>query len=401
MSISHSRVWINWGELYLLNISENNTDGKCSGLWIRFFLMAILLIVTLGCSPQQEAPALTKQSEVARAVTVAEVVLKPMVERLVVSGLLVSWEEVAVYSELTGYRVANVLFEEGAVIEKGQVLAELIPELLQVQILQATASLEEARAQAAQATSEAARVSNFDGKGILSDQDMDVRRLKARAATANVKVAKARLAELQILEKRLLVRSPVAGVILERNVREGDIANSNTQMFSIARDGIIEVAAEVPEHALAGISLGQIATIVLPSGTELEGVTRLISPRIDAKTKLGKVRIRLPRHSELRSGGYARVSFESQPVPIPAVPEKAIQFEAGGPSVVVIDGENRARRLALQTTTRANGFVAFKNGPPVGSKVALGGGAFLLEGDLVKPVYDGFNENPPAQQESQ
>lgn len=401
MSISHSRVWINWGELYLLNISENNTDGKCSGLWIRFFLMAILLIVTLGCSPQQEAPALTKQSEVARAVTVAEVVLKPMVERLVVSGLLVSWEEVAVYSELTGYRVANVLFEEGAVIEKGQVLAELIPELLQVQILQATASLEEARAQAAQATSEAARVSNFDGKGILSDQDMDVRRLKARAATANVKVAKARLAELQILEKRLLVRSPVAGVILERNVREGDIANSNTQMFSIARDGIIEVAAEVPEHALAGISLGQIATIVLPSGTELEGVTRLISPRIDAKTKLGKVRVRLPRHSELRSGGYARVSFESQPVPIPAVPEKAIQFEAGGPSVVVIDGENRARRLALQTTTRANGFVAFKNGPPVGSKVALGGGAFLLEGDLVKPVYDGFNENPQSQQESQ
>lgn len=349
-------------------------------------VLVLLAVVVIGCTPPPETSAPKKQSDVARAVTVTHVVLKPMAEKLVVSGVLVPWEEVAVYSELAGYRVDKVYVEEGAVVERGQVLAALFPELLQAKMAQAEASLEQAKAQAAQSTSEAARVANFDGKGVLSDQDIEVRRLQAQAATANVKVAEARLAELRIQEKQLLVRSPVAGVLLGRSVREGDIASNNTQMFELARDGLIEVAAEVPEHSLASISLGQKATVVLPSGTELPGVARLISPRIDPKTKLGQVRIRLPEHTELRTGGYARVSFESSPLPVPAVPEKAIQFEASGPSIIVIDDDNRARRVAIRTTARADGYVAFKQGPAVGSRVTLGGGAFLLEGDLVKPV---------------
>ena len=52
----------------------------------------------------------------------------------------------------------------------------------------------------------------------------------------------------------------------------------------------------------------------------------------------------------------------------------------------MIDQDNLARRIAVKTAARADGFVAIENGPPVGTRVALGGGAFLLDGDLVDPV---------------
>ena len=361
--------------------------NRLRALALRFQLTALMIPVVLtGCSSPSETDTQKSTQEVARTITVARVELKPIINPLVVSGLLVSWEEAAVNSEVTGFRVSKVLFEEGAKVKKDQILAILAPELLEAKIAQAEASLEQANAQAAQAKSEAARVSDFDGKGVLSDESIEIRRTQAQAAIANVKVTTARLSELRIQEQRLFIRAPVGGTILERKVREGDIANTNTLMFRIARDSRIEVAAEIPEQHLSKISIGQNATVLLPSNIEITGTTRLISPRINPASKLGQVRISLPLHPELRIGGYALVTFENKAKPVPAVPEKAIQFEASGPSVIVIDNNNRAHFQSIKTTTRANGYVAFEQGPSVGSKIALGGGAFVLEGDLVNPI---------------
>ena len=115
-------------------------------------------------------------------------------------------------------------------------------------------------------------------------------------------------------------------------------------MFRIARDGLIELDAEVPEGALARIAAGEKASVELPSGDVLAGSARLISPRVDPQTKLGRMRVQLPRDAALRSGGFARVVFSRVAAPVPAVPEKAVQFEASGPLLIVIDANNRARR---------------------------------------------------------
>lgn len=183
----------------------------------------------------------------------------------------------------------------------------------------------------------------------------------------------------------MVIRAPVSGRILERAVRPGDVSSPGTPMFRIARDGLIELDAEVPEDALARISEGQEAVVALPSGTELAGNVRLVSPRVDPQTKLGRVRVKLPAIDELRAGGYASASFTNSTTPIAAVPEKTVQFEASGPLLTVIGEDNRARRVEVRTGARADGYVAIEDGPPVGTRVALGGGAFLLDGDLVDP----------------
>ncbi len=201
-----------------------------------------------------------------------------------------------------------------------------------------------------------------------------------------MQVAQAQLDDLRAQQQRMEIRAPVAGRVLERTVRPGDIAAMSQPMFRIARDGLIELDAEVPEAGLAAIRQGDAASVTLPSGAELTGSTRRISPRIDPQSKLGRVRVALPLDTALRAGGFASVVFSRDAQPVPAVPEKAVQFEASGPLLIVIDAANRARRVPVRTGTRDDGFVALEDGPPVGTRVALGGGAFLLDGDKVDPV---------------
>ncbi len=108
-------------------------------------------ITACGKKPEAAAPQQRAVSDGAgaRAVSITEVVLRPMAGSLTAAGLLVPREEIAIGSEIAGYRVADVLVEEGASIKKGQTLAKLDPGLLQAKIAQARASVVQAQAQGA------------------------------------------------------------------------------------------------------------------------------------------------------------------------------------------------------------------------------------------------------------
>ncbi|MBO9622954.1 MAG: efflux RND transporter periplasmic adaptor subunit [Sphingomonas sp.] len=350
-----------------------------------------------ACSGNGGETTNASEAGTARAVTVAHVQLRPMTGTFAASGLLLAREEAAVDSELSGYRVAQVLVDEGDVVRAGQPLARLDDTLLQSRIAQARAQLAQSQAQAAQAQGEAARVRGLDGTGVLADEQIAARRFQAKSAAAAVGVSRASLQDLQTQQSRMMIRSPVDGVILQRNARPGEIAApGGDPMFRIARNRLIELDAEVPEDGLVSIRPGTTARVTLPSGATLTGSVRFVSPRVDPQTKLGRVRVRLPVHPDLRAGGFARAEFLRPARPVPAVPERAIQFEASGPSVILINQQNRAHRQAIRPGVRSEGWVELVQGPGVGSRVALGGGAFLLEGDLVRPVEEQVNGPAPA-----
>ncbi len=342
-----------------------------------------LMLAATGCKKKEAAPPVAVQ-EIARAVSVAQVELRPIRGHAEAVGLLVPREEAAVSSELSGFRVAEVLVEQGAIVQKGQVLARLDDTLLRARI-------EQARANAEKAHGDADRVKGLDGTGVLSDEDIATRRSQA-------KVADAQLNDLTTQAEQMTLRAPVAGVVLERNVRPGAVAAvGGDPMFRIARDQLIELDAEISEEFLAAVSVGSKAHVTLPSGLAFDGEVRLISPVIDPQTKLGRVRVRLPVNPALRAGGFAQAAFDASSQPVPSVPEKAIQFEAGGPQLTVIGEDNRAKRMPVRTGARADGYVELLEGPPPGARVALGGGAFLLDGDLVDPgSVSGSGSAPPA-----
>jgi HlyD family secretion protein len=323
-----------------------------------------------------------------RVVSVTQVANRPLAGGLQTSGILVSREEAAVYAEtpLAGYRVAKVFVEPDASVAKGQPLVQLDDTLLRYQIAQQTALVAQQTAAAEQAEEQARDVSGLEGQGVLSTEQINQRKFQARAAKASMEAQIALLKDLQTRQERMTIRAPVAGLVLERNVRPGDIAGGGTNpMFRIARDTLVELEAQVAEGDLPGVKVGDSVQVTLPDGAAVQGLVRLVYPSVDPQTKLGKVRVSLPVRPDLRPGGFGRAVFTGLVRTVKAAPETAVRYEADGASVMVVGPDNRVHQVAVRTGQHAGGYVELIDGPPAGARVLMGGATFVLSGDQVRP----------------
>jgi len=350
-------------------------------------LLPLMAALSLGLAGCQKPKAKTTEAQLARAVRVVQIQPQPITGALAASGDLMPREEAAVYAEVAGYRVARVLVDVGDHVRKGQTLVELDPAMIQAQLLQAQAQAAQAEANALQAEDQATRVKDLDDKGVLSQEAIDQRRYQARAARATANAQAAALKDVRTRANKLAVTAPVGGVVLERTVRPGDMSStaSATPWFRLARDGEIELNAQLSENDLARIKPGQHAQVTLPSGVVVPGVVRLVSPQIDPQTKLGAVRIHLPVSPEIRAGGFGRAVFTDVTGMSLAVPETAVRYDADGAAVMVVGPNNRVQRALVQTGQRGGGLVQLLKGPPAGTRVVQNAAAFLLDGDLIKP----------------
>ncbi len=322
-----------------------------------------------------------------RSVRVIKVESRELTGGLVASGVLVSREEAAVGSELAGFRVARVLVEEGAVVAAGQPLVQLDNTLIQAQIEQQTALVAQQAVAARQSQLQADRVMGLQGQGVVSEEQLQQRQFQAESSRAALAAQTAILNDFKTRQARMTIRAPVSGRVLERTVRPGDISGGGTY-FRIARDNLVELDAEVPERSLSTVQVGDGAEVTLPSGKVVQGKVRLISPRIDAQSRLGRIRVLLPVSNDLRPGGYAQAAFNSATRKATVVPEAAIRFDAEGASVMVVGEGNRVQQVKIKAGQRSEGYVELLEGPPVGATVVKGAGSFVMSGDVVKPYVE-------------
>lgn len=339
----------------------------------------IFALLLAGCGSKEAK----REDLPPQTVTAAVVSRQDVAGALTAAGRLVPREEMAVAADLSGFRVARVLVEEGARVRAGQVLAVLDDSLLRSQIDQIRATLSQQQVAADQAAAQAARVEGLDGQGVLSKEAIDTRRFAVRSSRAAAASTRAQLNDLLTRQSHLQIRAPADGVVLERTVRPGDTSATGTTMFRLARGSLIEFYAELPQGDIQLISVGDPAEVVLASGRKLAGTVRLVNMRVDAQTGLTVARIALPVDSELRQGGFAEARF-TRNFSVLAVPEAAVHFDADGASVKVIDKDDRIRRVTVRTGRRASGQVEIVSGLGEGSRVAVKGSAFVLNGDKVR-----------------
>ncbi len=322
----------------------------------------------------------------ARTVTVVTVSPRSIEGGLVASGSLVPREDVAVFPQISGYRVARVLADEGMWVRAGQPLAVMDDVLLRAQVAQQNAQASQQKILADQADAQAARVKGALADGLLSQEQIDGRRYAARSARAQANAAEAAATDVRTREALMTVRAPFSGLVIERNIRIGDMSSSANPWYRLARDGQVELAADVSESNLNAIHPGGRAVVTLVDGSRVQGVVRLVSPRIDAATKLGRVRISLPVQANVRAGGFARASFLGVTRSAVAVPETAVRYDADGASVLAVGADSKVARVAVTTGQRGGGFVELLTGPADGARVVERAASMLTPGDFVKPV---------------
>ena len=349
------------------------------------------------------------------AVSVVEVVTAEFTETAVVSGSLVPRDEILVTPEVEGFRVLDLRVDESDRVKKGDVLATLVSESLDAQIAQNDASL--ARADAAisrarseivaatarleEATSAFERAKPLQNSGYLSKSTFDQREAAATTAQAQLvaardglKLAQAEKGQVEAqrrgLEWRLAntkVTAPEDGLISRRDARIGAMASASAEpMFHIVARGEVELDAEVIETELARIHVGQKARIDVAGVGEVTGTVRLVSPEINADTRLGRVRIFLGDDPKLRIGGFARGVIDTAEARGLSVPTAAVVFDSSGAFVQVVR-DGRVERRVIETGLVAAGLVEVREGLALGDVVVAKAGTFLRDGDAVRPVH--------------
>lgn len=345
---------------------------------------------------QKPAPAEESEASVAtaaapgdsQAMRVTRIEQRDLSDQVVATGRLVVREEAAVGTELNGYRVAAVYVDEGDWVKQGQPMAKLDDALLQAQIAQAEATLATQKANLDFKKNQYERAVSLEKEGAFSKELLEQRRSETASAEASLLASQASVNEMKIRQARMTLRAPVAGVVLQRTIRPGDISTavSASPYFRLASNGLVELDAELPDAKLALIKEGAPATVTLSTGETVQGKVRFVSPRVDQNTSLGRARIALPFNKALRPGSFAEAHFDSASAGVLSAPASAIRYEAGGPSIMLVDTNNTVHQVKVKLGARSGDYVQLIEGPPAGSRVLAVGSSFTLDGDVIQPV---------------
>lgn len=303
------------------------------------------------------------------------------------TGSLAARREMPVGVAGEGGVVTRVLVEPGDWVAAGQVLAT-VDRSVQSQTAQSqAASVRVAQADLDLAQAELDRARQLVDRGFISKADLDRKTATRDAAAARVRVAQAQLSETQARNRRLDIRSPAAGLVLTRAVEPGQIVSSGSgTLFRVAMGGQFEMRAQLSEADLQRVPVGARAEVTPVGTTDIfTGQVWQVSPVIDPQTRQGIARIALSYDKALRPGGFASARIHTGGQVAPMLPQSAIQSDAKGNFVYVLNARNEAERRAITTGDVSDAGVAITSGLNGTERVVITAGAFLNPGQKVRP----------------
>jgi HlyD family secretion protein len=146
-------------------------------------------------------------------------------------------------------------------VRVGQVLARLDPTSFQQRVTQLQASLSQAQAQYAVAAADYQRYATLNRAGFASAQLMSQQRAARDTASAAVAGARANLGSAQTDLSRTVIRSPINGVVVDKQVSVGQSVAASFQaatLFTIAQDlSHLQANISVDEADIGDVRQGQ------------------------------------------------------------------------------------------------------------------------------------------------
>lgn len=334
-----------------------------------------------------------------------------MVAVLSASGYVVADRRATVSAKVTG-RVSEILFEEGAQVEAGQVLARLdarnaqaARELALRQLEAARLEMREIEVRLEEARRELARIEQLRAQQLISAAALDraaaeEAALAARLEGGHAAVAVARAA-LQVRERELedlVVRSPFGGVVVFKDAQPGEMVSPVSAGGGYTRTGIatvvdmesLEIHVDVNEAYLNRVAEGQLAEAVLDAYPDwkIAARVRAIVPTADRQKATVRVRVAFDAlDSRILPDMGAKVRFLSRPAaggpsPVALVPAGVVMERAGQASVWRVE-DGIARRVMVRAGAEAEGRRAILGGVAPGDRLVLDPPDTLAEGAAV------------------
>jgi len=310
-----------------------------------------------------------------------------------VIGTMEAVHGVTVSADLPG-TVAQINFDSGKSVQKGEVLVELDTRQERAQLAALEAQRDLARIQYS-------RMQQLVNEGVISRVEYD-------QATAQQKATEANVAEIHATIERKTIRAPFSGILGIRKVNLGQYLAAGDAVVPLQSLNPIYVDVGLPQQTLGQVSVGRTLRVTsedLP-GKVFSGRVTALDSVVDQSTRNIQVQATLSNpEGKLRPGMFVQVEValgaSSSVITLPA---SAINYAPYGDSVFIItdlkDPKGQTYRGVRQQFVKVEGSrgdqVAVVSGVSAGDEVVTSGVFKLRNGAAVQVNNKVQPENNPA-----
>ena len=357
----------------------------CAGIALAAFLIYRL---RASAAEPREAPAPR-----AVPVQVAKVEKRDLPIWLEGLGSVTAWQQVTVRTQVDG-RLDQVLFQEGHIVHRGDVLAQIDPRPFEVQLQQAEGALARDRSQLKAAVVDLARFKTLAERKLIAPQQADDQAAVAGQSQGAVQVDQAAIRSARLNIEYARIRAPIDGVVGVRLIDAGNIVHPTdtnglviiTQLdpaavlFTLPQDALPRIVAarakgDVPVEAWSRDGLARVGV----------GMLTVVDNQINASTSTLRLKARMANpDGQLWPNQFvkARLLVETRHDAL-CVPGAAIQRGPQGTFVYIVAADRTAQMQPVDVELVTGDVAVLRGGVAAGDQVIVEGQTQLRPGSRV------------------
>jgi membrane fusion protein, heavy metal efflux system len=314
---------------------------------------------------------------------------------MVLGELRVNEEAYAEVGPAIPARAVRVLAAPGALVKTDDPLVELES----ADVGRARATRITARARARLAHDALARKRELVNDRIAARRELQEAQAEASAADAELRAAEAALGALGVAgedarqDARFVLRSPVAGTVLERAVVQGQMVEPGRALFRVGDLATLWLVVQAFERDAVRVKAQDSARVAFPAlpGADYSGRIALVGSQVDTSSRTIPIRIEVANpDGALRPGmsATAWLPLGDAGKPMVTVPAAALQRTQDGWSVFVPRADGAFDVRSVGRGRNLGNDVEVVSGLEAHETVVVEG-AFLLKAELEKASGEG------------
>lgn len=356
---------------------------KKYSIFFLHFICLIAIFFSEGCSDNYTV--YSKPPAKKYSMPVVEVQNKLIPSIYTTTGSVVSDISIEIASRITGF-IQNITVREGEVVQKGQLLVTLDSADVEGAIHRARAVMDKAGSALEDAKTDAERYEELFKRGSTSDNSLRKAKLQRDMAADSLVETQAAF-QIAVSQRNYInIASPVDGVIIARQKRNGDLATPGAPILTVESAQCLLFETYVAEARVGDIRIDDKVELIIDAlDYPLAGTVIRIVPSGDPVTRRYQIKIALPETLRLFPGMFGRVHFIIGEEQVLVVPKEAIICRGGLEGVFAIAGDNRVSFRWLRTARQLNGGFEVKAGLRPGERIAGIAQSELRDGDFINP----------------
>lgn len=211
----------------------------------------------------------------------------------------------------------------------------------------------------------------------LADLQAVGRTEDAHAAKGQLEAARGQFLSAKAQLRYTELRSPIAGVLADRSIYVGDIAQAGTPLLIVMDVSRVIVRLHLPHSQTSGLKLGDDALLHVPGLKQsVHGKVSVISPALDPNSTTVEVWVQAPNpRNDLKPGTSVQVDLIARVIPnATVVPSSSLLTgNNGARSVMLVGSDSRARRQNVTTGVEQNNAVQILAGLQPGDLIVATG----------------------------